>query len=184
MRASVRHRELCSLLCGHDLNGKEVQKTGDMCIHTDDSLCCAQNLTPHCKAAMDGVCACSAVSGSVTPGTVARQAPLPIGFSRCEYWSGLLFPYSRKNFRNRTGQRNDYFHTCYQCSSLGEKLSCLETAWLGHFGQESKTLRRVHRRQKDISKMLCGTLGVEGGGVHRQTDLYKKSFDPVEKSSW
>ena len=26
-----------------------------------------------------------------TPGTAARQAPLPIGFPREEYWSGLLF---------------------------------------------------------------------------------------------
>ena len=25
----------------------------------------------------------------VTPGTVARQAPLSMGFSRQEYWSGL-----------------------------------------------------------------------------------------------
>ena len=28
----------------------------------------------------------------VTPGTVACQAPLFRGFSRQEYWSGLLFP--------------------------------------------------------------------------------------------
>ena len=28
----------------------------------------------------------------VTPGTVARQAPPSMGFSRREYWSGLLFP--------------------------------------------------------------------------------------------
>ena len=28
----------------------------------------------------------------VTPWTVACQAPLPIGFSRQEYWSGLPFP--------------------------------------------------------------------------------------------
>ena len=28
-----------------------------------------------------------------TPWTVARQAPLSMGFSRQEYWSGLLFPY-------------------------------------------------------------------------------------------
>ena len=28
----------------------------------------------------------------VTPWTVARQAPLPMGFSRQEYWSGLPFP--------------------------------------------------------------------------------------------
>ena len=27
-----------------------------------------------------------------TPGTVAHQAPLSIGFSRQEYWSGLPFP--------------------------------------------------------------------------------------------
>ena len=27
-----------------------------------------------------------------TPWTVARQAPLSIGFSRQEYWSGLPFP--------------------------------------------------------------------------------------------
>ena len=73
----------------------------------------------HCEAAMDGSVYCSIMSDSVTAGTGACQAPLPIGFSRQEYWSGLLFPYSRKNFRNRTGQRNYYFHTCYQYSSLG-----------------------------------------------------------------
>ena len=27
----------------------------------------------------------------VTPWTVARQAPLPMGFSRQDYWSGLPF---------------------------------------------------------------------------------------------
>ena len=30
----------------------------------------------------------------VTPCTVARQAPLSMGFSRQEYWSGLPFPFS------------------------------------------------------------------------------------------
>ena len=29
---------LLSALC--DLNGKEIQKRGDTCIRTDDSLCC------------------------------------------------------------------------------------------------------------------------------------------------
>ena len=33
-----------------------------------------------------------AVSDSVTPWTLAHQAPLSMGFSRQEYWSGLLFP--------------------------------------------------------------------------------------------
>ena len=32
------------------------------------------------------------VSDSATPWTVARQAPLSMGFSRQEYWSGLPFP--------------------------------------------------------------------------------------------
>ena len=32
------------------------------------------------------------VSNSATPGTVAHQAPLSMGFSRQEYWSGLPFP--------------------------------------------------------------------------------------------
>ena len=34
----------------------------------------------------------SVVSDSAAPWTVARQAPLSVGFSRQEYWSGLLFP--------------------------------------------------------------------------------------------
>ena len=32
---------------------------------------------------------------SVTPWTVAHQAPLPMGFCRQEYWSGLPFPSPR-----------------------------------------------------------------------------------------
>ena len=32
---SIQHRELYSELCG-DLNGKEIQKRGDTCIHTAD----------------------------------------------------------------------------------------------------------------------------------------------------
>ena len=35
---------------------------------------------------------CSVVSDFVTPWTAARQAPLSMGFSRQEYWSGLPFP--------------------------------------------------------------------------------------------
>ena len=34
----------------------------------------------------------SVMSDSVTPRTVAHQAPLSMGFSRQEYWSGLSFP--------------------------------------------------------------------------------------------
>ena len=35
---------------------------------------------------------CSVMSDSVTPWTVAHQAPLSMGFPRQEYWSGLPFP--------------------------------------------------------------------------------------------
>ena len=42
------------------------------------------------------VCVCvkslSCVQLFATPWTVARQAPLSMGFSRQEYWSGLPFP--------------------------------------------------------------------------------------------
>ena len=38
------------------------------------------------------VLSCSVVSDSATPWTVTRQAPVSMGFSRQEYWSGLPFP--------------------------------------------------------------------------------------------
>ena len=47
-----------------------------------------------CISCLEHVCvlSCSVVSDSVTPWTVARQAPLSKGFSRQEYWSGLPCP--------------------------------------------------------------------------------------------
>ena len=36
--------------------------------------------------------ACSVLTNSATPHAVAHQAPLSMGFSRQEYWSGLPFP--------------------------------------------------------------------------------------------
>ena len=38
------------------------------------------------------VCVLSCVQLFATLWTVARQAPLPTGFYRQKYWSGLLFP--------------------------------------------------------------------------------------------
>ena len=38
------------------------------------------------------IVSCSVVSNSVTPWTVAHQAPLSMEFSRQEYWSGLPCP--------------------------------------------------------------------------------------------
>ena len=39
----------------------------------------------------------------VTPGTVARQAPLSMGFSRQEYWSGLSLPSSLSGYLPNPG---------------------------------------------------------------------------------
>ena len=39
------------------------------------------------------VCVLSRVQLSVTPWTVAHQAPLSMGFPRQEYWSGVPFPH-------------------------------------------------------------------------------------------
>ena len=36
--------------------------------------------------------ACSVTSDSETPWTITHQAPLSMGFSRQEYWSGLPYP--------------------------------------------------------------------------------------------
>ena len=49
---------------------------------------------------MEGVCVCVCVWAQsfshlwlfATPWTIAHQAPLSMGFSRWEYWNGLLFP--------------------------------------------------------------------------------------------
>ena len=46
----------------------------------------------HKKSNTGCVLSGSVVSNSAIPWTVARQAPLSVGFSRQEYWSGLPFP--------------------------------------------------------------------------------------------
>ena len=38
------------------------------------------------------MCVCSVVSDFVSPWTVAGKAPLSVGPSKQEYWSGLPFP--------------------------------------------------------------------------------------------
>ena len=53
------------------------------------------------------VCAshCNPVQLFVTPWTVARQAPLSMGFFRQEYWSGFLYPPSRGSSQPRDQTR-------------------------------------------------------------------------------
>ena len=50
-------------------------------IRTNSKMCCAVLVFSR-----------SVVPDSATPWTVARQAPLSMGFSRQEYWSGLPCP--------------------------------------------------------------------------------------------
>ena len=45
-----------------------------------------------CKLRSGSVSISVVSDSSATPWTVAHQAPLPMGFSRQEYWSGLPFP--------------------------------------------------------------------------------------------
>ena len=47
---------------------------------------------PPGKSLILSVCVLSHIHFFATPWTVAHQAPLSVGFSRQEYWSGLPFP--------------------------------------------------------------------------------------------
>ena len=55
-------------------------------------------------------CVLSRVQLFVTPWTVARQAPLSMGFSRQDYWSGVAMPSSRGSAPPRDG-------ACIFCSA-------------------------------------------------------------------
>ena len=52
--------------------------------------------------------------------TVARQAPLSMGFSRQEYWSGLLFPSPGGSSRPRDQTRV----SCVSCIAGGQLKTC------------------------------------------------------------
>ena len=76
----------------------------------------------------------SVVSNSfVTPWAVAHQAPLSMGLSRQEYWSGLLFPSSGKN-------------TGVDCCFLTGKNTGVDCCFLlqGMFPIQGSNLRLLH----------------------------------------
>ena len=54
-------------------------------IQVGEQMCAEKRRKWNCQS-LNPVCLCA------TPWTEARQAPLSIGFSRQEYWSGLPFP--------------------------------------------------------------------------------------------
>ena len=82
--------------------------TSDSIIHSRDRAC-KQGRSLSCLHVSQVIrlpCACvrsySVTSDSfATPWAVARQAPLSVGFSRQEYWSGLPFPSPRGSSRRR-----------------------------------------------------------------------------------
>ena len=60
----------------------------------------------------------------VTPWTVALQAPLSMGFSRQEYWSGLPVPFSRGTSRTR-----DRTHVFLGLPALADGFFTISATW-------------------------------------------------------
>ena len=94
----------------------------------------------------------------VIPWTVARQVPLPMGFSRQEYWSGLLFPPS-----------GDLPESGIEPESL------TSPALTGRFFTTSATWKA---HQQLISILMCKDLG-----SHHTHLCNKKNLDKL-KSQW
>ena len=71
-----------------------IWKRIDTCICIAESFCCTPEINTTLLISYKHVCvlSCSVMSYSSTLWTVAHQAPLSMGFSRREYWSGLLCP--------------------------------------------------------------------------------------------
>ena len=89
----VQHRELCCML-GSSLDGRGVWGRMDTCVCVTESLCCPPEITT--TLLISYVCCMvnsfSPVRLFVTLWTIAQQAPLSMGFSKQEYWSGLPCP--------------------------------------------------------------------------------------------
>ena len=83
-----------------------------------------------------------------TPWTVAYQAPLPMGFSRQEYWSGVPLPSPRNANQNcndlspHTGQNGHHQKVCTINAREGlenRERSCTvggNVNWLNHYGRQ------------------------------------------------
>ena len=86
--------ELCSMLYD-SLDGRGIWERMDACIHVPESLCCLpETITTLVISYACMLILLSQVQRFATSWTVARQAPLSMGFPRQEYWSGLPSPSS------------------------------------------------------------------------------------------
>ena len=72
----------------------------------------------------------SVISNSVTPWAVARQAPLSMGFSRQEYWSGLPFPSPEDLPDPGSKPRSPTLQTDFFTIWATSALRCI--GWFGH----------------------------------------------------
>ena len=68
---------------------------------------CKRVLKELCVCVSARMCTCSVVTDSVTAAwPSAHQAPLSIGFSKPEYWSGLPFPHEDSSSKESSPPRN------------------------------------------------------------------------------
>jgi len=74
--------------CSHEI--KRCLLPGRKAMTNLDSILKSRNITLLTKVCIGGLVAKSCPT-LATPWTVAHQTPLSMGFSRQEYWSGLLF---------------------------------------------------------------------------------------------
>ena len=110
----------------------------------------------------------SVVSDSATPQTVAREAPLSMGFFRQEYWSGLPFP-SPRGLPDREIKPASPFSPALQVDSLPIKssvildvmkvscflhyLNAVDISLVGGRGEKGKKKREQKERKESKQKM-------------------------------
>ena len=75
---------------------------------------------------------------SVTPWTVARQTPLPMGFSRQEYWSGLPCPPSKGPSWPR-----DWTCVSYGLPALAGGVFTTSTTWIPTYINSIITMKNI-----------------------------------------
>ena len=84
---------LFTFLCSQDLNlAKVTRQWNSSFSYTISLVSCTSNKIPSASPCMCMLTCFRPVQLFLTPWTVACQAPLSMGFSRQEHWSGLPYP--------------------------------------------------------------------------------------------
>ena len=94
---TLQFNSILTLLPGESVRSHRLRTQGDKTASTSDanrkskllSVLLTDQLSIRCSHDPILVFSRSVVSDSVTPRTIAQQAPLSMGFTRQEYWSGL-----------------------------------------------------------------------------------------------